>query len=161
MAGSEKTGWEHGSSTLFQQRTCFVTPLPESDPAATALVSRFWEDLGGVVAAVTPDLHDEIVAHISHLPQVLASTLCSLLAAKDPAWRGYAGGGLRDTTRIAASDPELWRSILQQNQQPVLAALRQFQTELSGFEAALAAGDWSAVTALLGRGQAYRRGLAS
>ncbi len=75
MAGSEKTGWENATDTLFNQRTCFVTPLPDTDAAAAALVVRFWQDIGMNVATVSPDEHDEIVAHISHLPQVIASTL--------------------------------------------------------------------------------------
>ena len=159
MAGSEQTGWEHGSAKLFERRTCFVTPQPATDHHALTLVSHFWRDLGGEVATVEPQLHDEIVAHISHLPQALASALCAFLAGKDSSWRDFAGSGLRDTTRIAGSDPKLWRTILQQNREPVLAALRQFQQELSGLEAALSNGDWKAVTDLLARGQAYRRGL--
>jgi cyclohexadieny/prephenate dehydrogenase len=159
MAGSEKTGWEHGSATLFDRRTCFVTPVPSSDRHAMTVVSHFWRDLGGEVATVDPDLHDRIVAHISHLPQALASTLCAFLATQDPAWRNWAGGGLKDTTRIAGSDPQLWRSIFEQNREPLLAALRQFQSELGGLERALTAGDWAAVTAVLARGQEYRQNL--
>ena len=156
MAGSEKTGWEHSSATLFERRTCFVTPLPGSDAAATETVVRFWRDLGAEVVTVEPDAHDEIVAHISHLPQVIASSLCAFLARKNPAWRNHAGGGLRDTTRIAASDPQLWRSILEQNRDEVLRALRQFQDELHGFQTALANRDYVEVAARIERGKAYR-----
>jgi cyclohexadieny/prephenate dehydrogenase len=157
MAGSEKTGWEHGTAELFERRTCFVTPLPSTPPTATAAVARFWHDLGAEPVTVDPDRHDEIVAHISHLPQVLASTLCAFLANRDPAWRNYAGGGLRDTTRIAASDPQLWRTILEQNRDEVLRAIRHYQDELHTFQAALSNRDYSAVIAHLERGQAYRR----
>jgi hypothetical protein len=96
-------------------------------------VVRFWRDLGMEVVTVDPDRHDEIVAHISHLPQVLASTLCAFLATKDPAWRLYAGGGLRDTTRIAGGDPVMWRAILEHNREEILRALRQYQDELQAF----------------------------
>lgn len=157
MAGSEKTGWEHGTAELFQRRTCFVTPLPTTAPAATAAVVKFWHDLGAEAVTVDPDRHDEIVAHISHLPQVLASTLCAFLAQRDPGWRNFAGGGLRDTTRIAASDPQLWRTILEQNRDEVLRALRHYQDELQTFQAALANRDYVEVIARLERGQAYRR----
>lgn len=157
MAGSEKTGWEHGHAELFVKRTCFVTPQPETNAAALETVVRFWRDLGSEVVTVTPDQHDEIVAHISHLPQVLASSLCSFLHRKDHAWRNYAGGGLRDTTRIAGSDPQLWRSILEQNRDEVLRALREFQDELQAFQAALANRDYHEVAARIERGQAYRR----
>lgn len=156
MAGSEKTGWEHGTADLFQQRTCFVTPLASTDPAAVQAIVRFWRDLGGEPVTVSPDQHDEIVAHISHLPQAIASTLCALLARKNPAWRNYAGGGLRDTTRIAASDPQLWRTILEQNRDEVLRALSEFQDELHGLQTALANRDYTEVTARLERGRAYR-----
>lgn len=156
MAGSEKTGWEHGNAELFERRTCFVTPLPSSPEAAVARVVAFWRDLGAETVTVDPDLHDEIVAHVSHLPQVLASSLCAFLATRDPAWRNYAGGGLRDTTRIAASDPKLWAAILEHNRDEVLRALRRFQDELQGFQAALANRDFIEVAARLERGRAYR-----
>jgi prephenate dehydrogenase len=157
MAGSEKTGWEHGTETLFQQRTCFVTPLPDTPPAVVGQVAAFWRDLGGEPVTVTPDQHDEIVAHISHLPQVLASALCALLARKNPAWRNFAGGGLRDTTRIAASDPQLWRTILEQNRDEVLRALREYQDELHALQIALANRDFTELVAHLERGRAYRQ----
>ncbi len=156
MAGSEKTGWEHGRADLFKGRATFVTPLPETDPKATERVAAFWRALESDVATVEPDVHDEIVAHISHLPQVLASTLCAALAKKDARWRNYAGGGLRDTTRIAGSDPKLWKSILAQNRDEVLRAVRAYQDELHGLERALANRDWFEVQAILERGRAYR-----
>ncbi len=156
MAGSEKTGWEHGSSTLFVHRTCFVTPLADTDPDAVATVVSFWHDLGAAVTTIGPDEHDEIVAHISHLPQVIASTLCAFLAKKNPGWRHHAGGGLRDTTRIAASDPHLWRSIIEANRDEILRALRQYQEELHAFQIALANRDYLDVIARLDRGKGYR-----
>jgi prephenate dehydrogenase len=87
---------------------------------------------------------------------VLASTLCAFLAKKNPAWRNFAGGGLRDTTRIAASDPKLWRTILEQNRDEILRALRQFQDELQAMQASLSNRDWFDVIARLERGKAYR-----
>ena len=158
MAGSERTGWEHGTATLFEGRTCFVTPLPETDASAARTVGLFWQALGAKVVSVDPDKHDAIVAHISHLPQIVASSLCSFLAEKDPAWRNYAGGGLRDTTRIAGSDPHLWKTILEQNRVQVQQALRHFQDELQAFEAALAKNDWTEIAARLARGKQYRDG---
>jgi prephenate dehydrogenase len=156
MAGSEKTGWEHASATLFERRVCFVTPRDDTAASAVAVVAKFWAGLGGEVVTVAPDRHDEIVAHISHLPQALASTLCASLARQDPAWRNYAGGGLRDTTRIAASDPALWRAIMEQNRDAILRALREFQEELQTFQTALERRDYGAVQDTLERGKAYR-----
>ena len=158
MAGSEKTGWENASDTLFDHRVCFVTPLATTNALAAETVARFWHDLGSEVTTVTPDLHDEIVAHISHLPQVLATTLADFLATKSPSWRHLAGGGLRDTTRIAASDATMWIEIFQQNRDEVLRAISQFQHELQGFQSALSNRDWPEVRARLERGKVWRDG---
>lgn len=158
MAGSEKTGWENSTAELFVRRPCFVTPLAQSAPTAVEAVARFWHELGAEVVTVNPDEHDEIVAHISHLPQVIASSLCAFLATKNPAWRNFSGGGLRDTTRIAGSDPQLWRTILEQNRDEILRALDGFEEELHGFRAALANRDYVEVVSKLERGRAYRSG---
>ena len=156
MAGSEKSGWEHATETLFEGRACFVTPMPGTDGRAIETIVRFWHELGAEVTTLDPDAHDEIVAHISHLPQVVASSLCHFLAQKDPAWRNFAGGGLRDTTRIGAGDPTMWIEILRQNRDEVLRALRQFQDELHAFQAALANRDFVELRTRLERGKAYR-----
>ncbi len=156
MAGSEKTGWEHARADLFVRRTVFLTPLPETDPGAAERVAAFWKAVEAEVVSVEPDAHDEIVAHISHLPQVLASALCAVLAKRDPRWRNHAGGGLRDTSRLAGSEPKLWKTILEQNRDEVLRALRAYQDELHGLERALANRDWFEVQAVLERGKAYR-----
>jgi prephenate dehydrogenase len=156
MAGSEKTGWEHGKPDLFEGRTCFVTPVDSTPADATAKVVKFWRDIGSDVVTLDPDKHDEIVAHISHLPQILASCLCAFLSTRDLAWRNYAAGGLRDTTRIAGSDPKLWRTILEENRDEVLRALGRFEDELHSLKAALSNRDFSEVAAVLERGKEYR-----
>lgn len=156
MAGSEKTGWEQGRADLFEGRTCFVTPIAATPEDAAAKVARFWRDLGAEVVTVDPDKHDEIVAHISHLPQILASALCAFLSTRDHSWRNFAGSGLRDTTRIAASDPKLWRTILEENRDEVLRALRHFEDELHALKSALSNRDYVGVTAILERGREYR-----
>jgi prephenate dehydrogenase len=156
MAGSEKTGWENGSAALFESRTCFVTPLSMTDRKALRLVTGFWRKLGAKVATVAPGEHDRIVAHISHLPQLLASSLCSFLSGKDPAWLKFAGGGLRDTTRIAGSNPGLWRTIIDQNKGEVRLALRNYRAELGAYESAIARGDWEALEKLISRGRDCR-----
>jgi prephenate dehydrogenase len=158
MAGSEKTGWENATDTLFENRVCFVTPLEGTDETAVSTVAGFWHDLGANVTTVTPDQHDEITAHISHLPQALATTLGTFLAAKNPGWRNLSGNGLRDTTRIAASDATMWIEIFQQNRDEVLRALTKFEDELHGFKTALSNRDWLEVRARLERGKAWRDG---
>ncbi|HZZ57316.1 MAG TPA: prephenate dehydrogenase/arogenate dehydrogenase family protein [Opitutaceae bacterium] len=159
MAGSEKTGWEHGSGALFQDRTCFVTPVTEADGAAAPAVEAFWTSLGAKPVRVAPEEHDRIVAHISHLPQLAASTLAAFLERTHPAWGAYAGNGLRDTTRIAASDPELWTAIFAANRKAILEAVRSWQEDLAAAERALAAGDDRAFASLLARGRDFRRRL--
>lgn len=158
MAGGEKTGWEHGSPTLFEKRTVFVTPLPETDLRAAEAVVRFWAEIGGEVTSLHPDRHDEIVAHISHLPQAVATSLGTFLGAREPAWRNFAGNGLRDTTRIAGSDAAMWIEIFQQNRDEVLRALRAYEDELHQFQTALANRDWPELRARLERGKAWRDG---
>lgn len=159
MAGSEKTGHQHSTDNLFAGRAVFVTPLPETSPSAVERVVRFWTALGGEVVTCHPDKHDEIVAHVSHLPQVLASALCSFLSSRDPSWRNYAGNGLRDTTRIAGSDPALWRGILEENRFEVMRALSGMQDELQALHAAMANGDYLEVLNRLERGNAYRKSM--
>lgn len=158
MAGGERSGWKNGRPELFQDRTIFITPLEGTADTLTAAVARFWDELGGEVVTVTPDQHDEIVAHISHLPQLMATTLAGFLAAKDGGWRNLAGNGLRDTTRIAASDPTMWLEILQQNRDEVLRCLRELQDHLQAMQAALANRDWPEVRTRLERAKAWRDG---
>lgn len=158
MAGSQKTGWKNGSADLFANRMCFITPMPTADTKAVETVVDFWHDIGSEVTTLDPEQHDEIVAHISHLPQAVATSLCTFLAGKNIAWRNYAGGGLRDTTRIGGSDPTMWIEIFQQNRDEVLRALRHFQDELQGMYSAIANREWTEVRARLERGQAYRDG---
>jgi prephenate dehydrogenase len=156
MAGSEKTGHEAGSAGLFQGRACFVTALEGIPPHPVETLLRFWRAIGAEVVTMHPDRHDEIVAHVSHLPHLAAACICSLLAGKDAAWRNLAGPGLRDTTRVGSGDPRLWRGIFNENREEVLRALRSFQDELAAFHAALANRDDLELLAILERGKAWR-----
>jgi len=158
MAGSQKTGWENGTPQLFEQRVAFITPLENTPTWAVEKVVRFWNDLGSEATTVSADEHDEIVAHISHLPQAVATSLCTFLAQRNHAWRNFAGGGLRDTTRIASSDASMWVEIFQQNRDEVLRALGGLQDELQALRAAIANREWTEVRARLERGKAYRDG---
>jgi len=159
MAGSERTGHEHADAELFRGRPCFVTPLADTAPASIDRTVAFWRALDARVVTESPERHDEIVAHISHLPHALASSLCSLLSRRDPRWRDLAGNGLRDSTRIAASDADLWLSIFEQNREEVLRAISAFEDEVSCFRAALANSDRLALRSLLERGRSFRHSL--
>lgn len=161
MAGSEQTGMAHAREDLFQGAACIVTPIESTADEPVALLKDFWHRLGMVVSCLSPEQHDEAVAHISHLPHLLTSALCSFLAAKNPAWTALAGGGLRDTTRIAAGDPDLWRAILGENREEVLTALQGLEVELQRFKSALAEEDGVRLTRQLERGKAYRDSLRS
>lgn len=158
MAGSEKTGWEHGTPTLFQGRVTFVTPAPETPAAALQKLADFWRAIGSTVVVESPEKHDEIVAHISHLPQVVATSLACALATKDGEWRHLAGNGLRDTSRIAASDASMWVEIFQHNREAVLQALALQERELTDFRRALEQSDWPEIRARLERGKQWRDG---
>ena len=156
MAGSERTGMAHARADLFNQACCLITPTGDAPAEAVQKLSAFWEALDMRLAIVSAAEHDEIVAHISHLPHLLASTLCSYLAGKDPSWGNYAGGGLRDSTRIAAGDPTLWQQILKQNRQEVLHAIAGFENELAQLKQALLSEDAPAITQQLAKGKEYR-----
>jgi prephenate dehydrogenase len=156
MAGSEKGGLEHADAELFQGRACFVTPLVDTPAKDVDRVTRFWQALGMVVASATPEQHDEIVAHLSHMPHLLASAFCAYLGTRNPAWVHFAGPGLRDTTRVAAGDPKLWTSIAMENREEILRALDGFETELLHLRSALRNAQPHAIQHLLERGRDFR-----
>jgi prephenate dehydrogenase len=156
MAGSEKTGLEHADPELFQGRAGFVTPLVDTPAADVERIARFWKALGLEVATTTPEAHDEIVAHLSHLPHLLASALCAYLSTRNPDWLHFAGPGLRDSTRVAAGDPALWKAIALQNREEILRALDGLQLELDHLRAALHNQQPFALQHLLERGRDYR-----
>ncbi len=159
MVGSEKTGLENAFPELFQGGACFVTPLPETDAAAVEKIMRMWKALGMELTSASPEGHDEIVAHISHLPHFLASTLSAYLAGKDPDWRNVAGAGLRDTTRVAAGDPAMWKAIASHNREEILRAIDGFEGELQRLRSALHNQRWLELINLLERGKEYRDSL--
>ncbi|MDR2982624.1 MAG: prephenate dehydrogenase/arogenate dehydrogenase family protein [Puniceicoccales bacterium] len=156
MAGSEKSGLEHASPSLFENRICFLTPMPATPAAAVDAVARFWNALGMQIVTTTPDMHDEIVAHISHLPHLLAATLSATLQRKPEDWRNYAGPGLRDTTRVSGGDPALWCSIVKDNREEILRALDSFQEELDLMRSALRNKNFVALQNQLTRGKGWR-----
>lgn len=159
MAGSERTGMDHAQGSLFVDAACILTPLAEHEDAQIKRLQQLWERLGMRVTISTPEKHDEIVAHISHLPHLLASSLCSYLATKDTQWKDLAGNGLRDTTRIAAGDPVLWQQILEQNRIEAIRALDGFRNELDSMKAALQEKNTAALTSRLKLGQEFRDAL--
>lgn len=159
MAGSEKSGMEHASGNLFRNRACLVTPLEEAPPGQVDSLVTFWKSLGMEVTTLSPEKHDEIVAQISHLPHLLASLLALHLSRKPAAWQAFCGNGLRDTTRIAAGNSGIWRSIFEENKEELLRAVDEFEKELGRMRSALHNGEWAHVRHLLELGKSYREGL--
>ncbi len=156
MAGSDQTGMENARPDLFKGAACILTPLPDSQISTNQQLTTFWKSLGTRVTVVTPETHDAIVAHISHLPHILASALCSYLAQKDSSWQSLAGGGLKDTTRIAAGDPDLWKQILEQNRNEILQAIDGFEQQLNVLKTALTKNDPQEIHSQLEQGKVYR-----
>ena len=163
MAGSEASGPDAADGKLFQGATWALTPTDQTDDAALRRLSGFVSRLGARVLVVAPERHDELVAVVSHLPQVAASCLADVAAdaaaTSGQAVLALAGGGFRDTTRIAASDPELWVGILEGNRAAVLEALQAYRERLDELAEALAAGDDDALRARLRRASEARRQL--
>jgi len=127
MAGSERTGLEHASADLFEGAACLITPTAMSDAADLDRVEIFWKWLGASTFRLSPEAHDSAVARVSHLPHLLAVMLVETVLGRSPELGDFAGGGFRDTTRIAGGAPEMWAEILMENRRAVEEVLRQFQ----------------------------------
>jgi 3-phosphoshikimate 1-carboxyvinyltransferase len=143
IAGSEQSGVEASNGQLFQRHKVILTPLPETDPQALALVDRLWSELGADVEHMQVERHDEVLAATSHLPHLLAFGLVDSLAKRNEnldIFR-YAAGGFRDFTRIAGSDPVMWHDIFLANREAVLRTLDTFRSDLDALRDAVDAGD--------------------
>jgi prephenate dehydrogenase len=156
LAGSEKSGPQYATADLFVGRMVLITPEDDTDPAITAEATALWEAVGAVVQTMPPAEHDQILAGTSHLPHVVASVLAAGIPGP---WWAFSAGGLRDTTRIAAGDPELWRQIVLANREALLGRLQHFERDLAEFRAALAAGDGDRLFQLLALGKEQRDAL--
>jgi len=160
MAGSEKSGWQVARADLFRGATVIMTPTDATEPRAIKGVTALWEALGARVSALDPETHDRTVAAISHLPHVAAWALVDAVARFEPGALAFAARGFRDTTRIAASDPPMWRDILLANTDAVRASLVAFRAALDDLDRLIATGDATGIEALLARLKTTREGLA-
>ncbi len=158
MAGSEKSGPAAAQSDLFVDRVAIVTPTAETTEADVSSVCDFWRALGARVVRMSSEEHDRAVATISHLPHVAAAALAAVTSEAE---RGLAAGGWRDTTRIAAADPLLWRQILLDNRSSVLTALGRYEKVLASFRAALEHADPATLDHLLQEAKLSRDALGS
>jgi prephenate dehydrogenase len=160
MAGSEKSGYGVARVDLFQGATVVVTPGELSEAGAVKNVSELWTSVGARVVTLEPETHDRAVAAISHLPHVVAWALVDAVERFEPDAFAVAARGFKDTTRIAAADPDVWRDILLDNREAVLASVAAFRLALEDLERLVARDDGAALTALLARVKATREKLA-
>lgn len=158
IAGAETAGPAAARADLFRGRLCILTPVPHTDPAALARVRALWETVGARVEEMAPDVHDELLARVSHLPHLVAWALVAV-AGRDAGGRtplDYAGGGFRDATRIAASPAGLWAEIFLANRTPLGRALAELRAELADLERLVVADDAAALGRALGAARALR-----
>ncbi len=158
MSGSEKTGVRYSRDDLFNGRVAIVTPGPDTQKESLKSICRFWEALGSRVITMTPDLHDEAVGAVSHLPHVAATVLAAVTRSQD---QQLVASGWLDTTRVAAGDPRLWQQIFEDNKGHVLKSIDQFTELLGQFRDALAKDDRRTVSRILKAGKRNRDALGS
>lgn len=162
VAGKESTGAAAADEDLFTDRRVIITPSARSTAQALDRVERLWRATGARVERMSPEEHDAILARASHLPQIVASSLAAALEGERVDGRvaaEYGAGGLRDTTRIAASSAEMWRDIVLTNREAIMEALGLFRATLEDFEGAIGAGDTERFEAVFNRGRAMRERL--
>jgi prephenate dehydrogenase len=165
IAGKEKTGVAEGSDLLFKGARCIVTPTKRTDPQALARITQLWEETGSIVLTMDPHLHDQILGAVSHLPHAAAFALMNALAeVRDQQLplldlARHSGGGLRDTTRIAASSPEMWRDIFLWNRDNVVSLIERYQAALDELKRLIAVGDAAGIEKALERAKNEREKL--
>ena len=159
MAGSERAGYAVARVDLYQGATVVLTPTEATDAAAAKSIGELWSAVGARVVVLDPATHDRAVAAISHLPHVAAWALVDAVVAFEPDALQIAARGFKDTTRIAASDPDVWREILIDNREALRASLRAFRQALDDLEALVVSGDGDALTAYLARIKSTRERL--
>jgi prephenate dehydrogenase len=158
LAGSEKTSATYASADLFDGRMAILTPTKNTRAEDYDLLEEFWQSLGSVVVQMSPEEHDAALAITSHLPHAAAAALALTVPEK---YFRLTGPGLLDSTRVAGSDPELWRQILLLNRDNVLAALEQFGGKLSALHAAIRDNNQDEITRFLTLAKKNRDALGS
>jgi cyclohexadieny/prephenate dehydrogenase len=163
IAGTENSGPEAGFATLFKGRWCILTPEADAPREAVERLSAFWSALGAKVEAMDARQHDLTLAVTSHLPHLIAFTIVGTARELENVTEGevikYSAGGFRDFTRIAASNPTMWRDIFLSNKDAVLDVLDRFRGDLAGLEDAIKRGDGEALHDWFSRTRAIRRAI--
>ncbi len=163
MAGTEHSGPDSGFTTLFQGRWTLVTPPPGADTAAVEKIEALWRRCGSMVERMEPAHHDRVLAIVSHLPHLLAFTICGTADDLADETRqevlNFAASGFRDFTRIAASDPVMWRDIFLNNREALLEMLQRFSEDAQAMARAVRWGDAAYIEDRVERGRKIRRSL--
>jgi cyclohexadieny/prephenate dehydrogenase len=163
VAGTEHSGPEAGFAELFQNRWTILTPPEGTDPQAVERVKAFWMGLGANVDIMAPAHHDMVLAITSHVPHLIAYNIVGTAAHLEEVTESevmkFAAGGFRDFTRIAASDPTMWRDVFLNNKQAVLEMLGRFSEDLTALQRSIRFGDGDALFELFTRTRAIRRGI--
>jgi cyclohexadieny/prephenate dehydrogenase len=163
VAGTEHSGPDSGFSELFINRWCILTPPEGTEPAAVDKLRAFWAALGAKVEVMTPEHHDMVLAITSHLPHLIAYTIVGTADELEGVTQSevlkFSAGGFRDFTRIAASDPTMWRDVFLTNKDAVLEMLGTFNEDLSKLTRAIRRGDGEALFEHFTRTRAIRRGI--
>jgi cyclohexadieny/prephenate dehydrogenase len=163
IAGTERSGPEAGFAELFDNRWTILTPEPRTDKAAVETLKAFWAALGAKVEIMTPEHHDMVLAVTSHLPHLIAYNIVNtaehLERVTDSEVIKFSAGGFRDFTRIAASDPTMWRDVFLNNKEAVLEMLGRFSEDLTVLQRAIRFGDGDTLFRLFTEARAVRRGI--
>ena len=163
VAGTEYSGPDAGFTSLFQGRWCLLTPPPGTDEAAVEKVSELWRRCGSMVESMEAGHHDRVLAIVSHLPHLIAFTICNTAEGLEDESRQevlkFSASGFRDFTRIAASDPVMWRDIFLNNREALLEMLARFMEDAQAMARAVRWGDPSFIEDSIERGRKIRRSL--
>ena len=163
VAGTEHSGPEAGFAELFHGRWCILIDLPETAPDAVARVERMWEQFGMRVVTMSADHHDKVLAVTSHMPHLIAYTIVCTATDLEDSLKSevveFSASGFRDFTRIAASDPVMWRDIFLNNREAVLEILQRFNEDLTALQRAIRWGEGDKLQDLFTRTRAIRRSI--
>ena len=163
LAGTEKSGPDAGFAALFENRWCIFTPLPDTDPEALEKLSEFWRRCGSNIDVMDPQHHDMVLAIVSHLPHIIAynivGTADDLQNVSKTEVIKYAASGFRDFTRLAASDPTMWRDVCLHNRDAILEMLSRFSEDLASLQRAIRWGDGDKLFDLFTHTRSVRRSI--
>ena len=163
LAGTEKSGPDAGFAELFENRWCILTPLPGTDPRAIERLAEFWRRCGSNIDTMDPEHHDMTLAIVSHLPHIIAYNIVGTADDLESVTKSevikYSASGFRDFTRLAASDPTMWRDVCLHNKDAILEMLARFSEDLASLQRAIRWGDGDKLFEMFTRTRAIRRSI--